>query len=455
MKIHPYLNYKPSRAAWLGDIPTHWEVVRLKGHAANVVDVTKELDLDAIYLALEHVESWTGRYVAAGDDVDFDSQVKRFRPWDVLFGKLRPYLAKVACPDRNGVCAGEFLVLRPRLADLQPRYLESQLRTKPVIDTIDASTFGAKMPRADWRFIGDMQIALPPLDEQCAIVRYLDFVDRSILRYVRAKQKLLRLLEEQKQTVIHQAVTGQIDVRTGKPYTAYKPSGVEWLENVPEHWEVRRLRTLVVNVVEQTHEQRAHEPYLALENVESWTGRYRSAGPGMVFDSKVKRFQEGDVLFGKLRPYLAKVARPREDGVCVGEFLVLRSNESGLLSTYLEGFLRSRSVIHAINKSTFGAKMPRVDWQFIGDLKQYVPPLSEQIVIVEYLDKLTNDIDSAVTRTKHQIELLREYQTRLATDVVTGKLDVRETAAELSEEDYPGDAEESAEAYPTEKEVAV
>ena len=81
---------------------------------------------------------------------------------------------------------------------------------------------------------------LPPLPEQTAIVRFLDHADRRIRRYIRAKQKLIALLEEQKQAIIHQAVTGQIDVRTGQPYPAYKPSGVEWLGEVPAHWEVRR-----------------------------------------------------------------------------------------------------------------------------------------------------------------------------------------------------------------------
>ena len=84
--------------------------------------------------------------------------------------------------------------------------------------------------------------ALPPLSEQTAIVRFLDHADRRIQRYIRAKQKLIALLEEQKQAIIHQAVTGQIDVRTGQPYPAYKPSGVEWLGEVPAHWEVIQLR---------------------------------------------------------------------------------------------------------------------------------------------------------------------------------------------------------------------
>ena len=99
-----------------------------------------------------------------------------------------------------------------------------------------------------------------------------------------------------------------------KPYPHYKPSGVDWLGDIPAHWEVRRLKFSVENVADQTRKRRKREIYLAMEHVESWTGKYSEAGPDVVFDSQVKRFKAGDVLFGKLRPYLAKVTRPNRNG---------------------------------------------------------------------------------------------------------------------------------------------
>ena len=148
-------------------------------------------------------------------------------------------MAKVTCPTRSGVCVGEFLVLRPSVANLSSRYLEQFLRSKPIIDAIDASTFGAKMPRADWQSIGNLYLPLPPLAEQAAIVRYLDHVDGRIRRYVDAKRRLVGLLEEENQAIVNRAVTRGLD-----PNVRLKPSGVEWLGDVPEHWEVRRLRTV-------------------------------------------------------------------------------------------------------------------------------------------------------------------------------------------------------------------
>ena len=104
--IHrPYPAYKPSGVEWLGDVPTHWEMARLKSHVANIVDLARESNHDDICLALEHVESWTGRFMAADDGVGFDSQVKRFRAGDVLFGKLRPLLGESHLSNQEwGLC---------------------------------------------------------------------------------------------------------------------------------------------------------------------------------------------------------------------------------------------------------------------------------------------------------------------------------------------------------------
>ena len=154
----------------------------------------------------------------------------------------------------------------------------------------------------------------------------------------------------------------------------------------------------------------------------------------MTFESQLKRFQTGDVLFGKLRPYLAKVACPGKPGVCVGEFLVLRPRDGNMSPGYLQQVICSKPVIEVVNASTFGAKMPRAEWQFIGNMEQPVPTLSEQTAIVEYLDKATDDIEAAIARARRQVELLQEYRTRLVADVVTGKLAVREAPAQ-----FPGE----------------
>lgn len=230
---------KDSGAPWLGEVPEHWKVERLKSLMCNVVEQTANRQAGDLYIALEHVESWTGHLRQAISDVVFDSQVKRFRSGDVLFGKLRPYLAKVTRPTNDGVCVGEFLVFRHRNSNVTAPYIEQLLRSKPIIEAINSSTFGAKMPRADWQFIGGMAVTLPSIPEQITIVRFLDYTDRQIRHYIFTKQKLIKLLEEQKQVIIHQAVTRGLD-----PSVPLKPSGVEWLGDIPAHWNVNRTKAL-------------------------------------------------------------------------------------------------------------------------------------------------------------------------------------------------------------------
>ena len=222
-ELKPYLEMKDSGVPWLGQVPEHWAVERLKSSVANIVEQNTERRQRDIYLALEHVESWTGRLKSADLEVPSDSQLKRFESDDVLFGKLRPYLAKVTRPANSGLCVGEFIVLRPRNSKFASSYVEQLLRSKPVIDVVDSSTFGAKMPRADWTFIGSMAVVRTSLPEQTAIVRFLDHADRRIRRFIRAKQKLIgavnragretSLLNEYRTRLIADVVTGKVDVR--------------------------------------------------------------------------------------------------------------------------------------------------------------------------------------------------------------------------------------------------
>ena len=460
-KHKPYPEVKGSDVEWLGNVPAHWNVAMVKQNYA--IQLGKMLqprpnthqDVETPYLKAQHVQ-WF--HVRTTDTPKMWASQSEIAQFGVAAGDL------LVCEGGEGGRCGilrqdmKGYIIQNALHRVRPRgqsrndYLQYVMSFIAATGWFDALNDKATIAHFTREKFGALRVPIPPRPEQDTIVRYLDHANTRIRHYVRAKQKLIALLREQKQAVIHQAVTGQVDVRTGRPYPACKSSGVEWLGDVPAHWEVRRLKVLADNVVDQTAQRHEHEIALALENVESWSGRYADAGPETTFESQLKRFQIGDVLFGKLRPYLAKVTCPEKPGVCVGEFLVLRLRNGSMSAGFLRQVLGSKPVIDAVNASTFGAKMPRAEWQFIGNMKQPVPPLTEQTAIVAYLDKATADIDTAMARAHRQIELLQEYRTRLIADVVTGKLDVREAAAELPEEDGPGSAEESC---TIEKEVTV
>jgi len=273
---------------------------------------------------------------------------------------------------------------------------------------------------------GATPIPLPSGGEQNAAIDFIRKIGHVISRFIRNKRQLIELLNEQKQVIINRAVTRGIN-----PDVRLKPSGIDWLGDVPERWRLRRLKYLVRNVSDHTASKLPDEVYIALENIESWTGRVRLPREETEFDSQVKRFQAGDILFGKLRPYLAKVTRPSCRGVCVSELLVLRLTADDVLPEFLEQKLRSVQIIDFVNSSTFGAKMPRADWSFIGNLVVALPASKdEQRQILATICEGAAGLDEAMARAQREIELIREYRTRLIADVVTGKVDVRRLAPE-------------------------
>ncbi len=446
-ELKPYPDYKDSGVEWLGAVPAHWEVRRLKSWLAHIVDQAAQSPHGGTAVALENVESWTGRVGLADSPSSFDSQLKRFRSGDILFGKLRPYLAKVARLTRDGLCVGEFLVLRPRHGNVWGPYCEQLLRSKPIIDAVTASTYGAKMPRAAWGFIGGMRVVRPPLPEQAAIVRFLDRADRRIRRYIRAKEKLIALLEEQKQALIHQAVTGQIDVRTGRPYPAYKDSGVEWLGKVPAHWDVRCLgrigRLFKGGGGTKEDERESGVPCVRYGDLYTQHRFFITASRACVAPELAATaytpLRYGDVLFAGSGETIDEIGKSavnliRGSACCGGDVIIFRPSIRA--DPRFFGYA-SDCPSSARQKACMGRGFT-VMHIYSSDLKYLaipLPPVPEQAAIVRFLDHATDNIKAAVTRSRRQIEHVREYRACLIADVVTGKLDVREAAARLPEVD--------------------
>lgn len=448
-----YPAYKDSGVPWLGKVPAHWEVRRLRNtvetRISNVDKHSKEGEKPV--RLCNYVDVY--RHERIHSNMEFMKatasveEIERFRleKGDVLITKDSevwddigvPALIESSAPDL--ITGYHLALLRPKQV-VEGAFLLRALQSPQVAYQFYVEAKGVTRYGLSHGAIKSAVIPLPPLPDQNAIMRFLDWAELRIRRVIRARQRRIKLLDEYKRVLTHQVVTGKFNVRTGQPYPAYKPSGVEWLGRVPEYWEVRRLKTIVDHINKQTNTKNEEELYIALEHVESWSGRLLVSSREAHFTSAVKRFRTGDILFGKLRPYLAKVVQPKQNGVCVSEFLVLRAR-SVIAPEYLEVVLRSALAIDFINSSTYGAKMPRAEWTFVGSMLFPLPSLSEQTAIVEYLNGQTAKIDAAIAATRREIELLQEYRTRLIADVVTGKVDVREVATQLPDEP----AEEAAE----------
>ena len=204
-----------------------------------------------------------------------------------------------------------------------------------------------------------------------------------------------------------------------KPYPAYKDSGVEWIGRVPEHWETLRIK----RVVQVRNERRNDSPvgwtYIGLEDVASESGRYMPTvgSSRQSEDSMVGVFLAGDVLYGKLRPYLRKAIVAEQDGVCSTEFLVL--SEGRVKGPWLHRWLLTHEVTQQIEAGCDGAKMPRADWEHVGSLPMPVPPATEQTAIAAALDRETARIDALIAKKTRFIELLKEKRQALITHAVT------------------------------------
>lgn len=405
MSFQKYAEYKESGVEWLGEVPKHWEVKRLK-FCVQLTDKKIKADPEKPlpYIGLENIQSWTGKLLPLDPNVVPTSVANRFGKRMTLFGKLRPYLAKACNPDFEGLCSTELLVFKS--IGFEQRLLLYLLLTDEFIKTVDSSTYGAKMPRANWDFIGNCIVPVPSREEQKRIAAFLDKETTKIDTLIEKQEQLITLLQEKRQAIISHAVTRGLN-----PNVKMKGSGIEWLGEVPEHWEVRRLKYICCFAYgDSLPSEKRIEGDVQVYGSNGHVGFHQfsnTIAPCIVIGRKGS--------FGKVNYSSDSVF-----AIDTTFFVDSRyTNANVRWLYYLLGLLQ----LDAVSKDSIVPGLNREDaYQQMG----VYPPLKEQKQIATFLDKETTKINTLIGKCETAIELLKECRTALISAVVTGKIDVRD-----------------------------
>ncbi len=421
-KLHPYPGYRDSGVEWLGKVPEHWEVKPLKFAARLKTERATSSDNQ---IALENIESWSGRFIDTG--TVYEGEGVAFEKDYILFGKLRPYLAKVLLANQAGAAVGDFHVVQPAVS-MDSKFCSYQMREESFIFIINSSTFGAKMPRVSWEFMGNMRFLVPPTSEQVQIAAFLDHETGKIDSLIAEQEGLVGLLQEKRQAVISHAVTKGLD-----PNAPMKDSGVEWLGEVPEHWVVKPLK-YISKLNPQKSEYRGSKEiecsFVPMDSLKR--GVVLVDDPrkiGEVFNSYTY-FCEGDVLSAKVTPCFENqntaIAEGLINGIGFGSSEINVFRPTGVNTVFLFYRLLENSLMNYWTSEMKGAGgLKRVPTEVSENHRIAVPPAAEQTEIAAFLDTETLKLDALVAEARRCISLLRERRGALISAAVTGKIDVR------------------------------
>lgn len=441
--MKPYPVMKDSGVAWLGEVPKHWDITPLarigyffKGHGGSKNDEVEEgvpcIRYGDLYTQHEFFIRRTKACVTPERASDYTS----IQHSDVLFaasGETIEDIGKSAVNliDSEVVCGGDVLVFRPELK-VVPEFLGF------VTDSNVSRNQKALMGRGFTIIhiyalkLKRLVLPLPPVLEQSAIVNFLNYIDRRIQRYIRAKKKLISLLEEYKQAIINQAVTKGLN-----PDVRMKSTGIDWLEKIPEHWDVVRSKRLFLVRGELARpgdiQLSATQTYGVIPQAEFEEKVGRKVTKVFLHLEKRRHVERDDFVIS-MRSFQGGVERAWTSG-CIRSSYVIMKPVSRVDAGFFSYLLKSHDYIQAL-RATANFIRDGQDMNFNNFCLVDLPviPLEEQRTISSILKQVTERVSNAKDQARKEINLLDEYRIRLISDVVTGKVDVREIAAQLPEE---------------------
>lgn len=461
--LKPYPEYKDSGLPWLGKVPAHWAERRAK-YFFREVDERSETGGEEL-MSVSHKTGVTPRKQSvtmflAESTVGY----KICRPGDIAINTMWAFMGALGIAHQEGIVSPAYGVYRPiRPGIIGSEYLDKLLRAEAYKTEYIRRSTGINSSRL--RLYPDqfLQIPLlcPPPDEQAAIAHFLAWATNRLDRAIGAKRRIIALLQEQKQAIIHRAVTRGLD-----PSVPLKDSGIPWLGEIPEHWEVRRAKQLCLAIIDcnnRTPELVEGGEFSVVRTTNIRNGTFNPRGS---YSTDRRNFEIwtqrgapklGDVFFTREAPVGEACLVPDRIDLCMGQrMMYFRPDpdvlDAGFMLNSIYGPVVRKYIEIQVNGSTVG----HLRLGQVSALPLLWCPVAEQKAIVAHIDKLYAPMATAIARLEKEITLLREYRTRLIADVVTGKLDVREAAKGLPEDienlDAGGPGVDIAEPEPDEEE---
>jgi type I restriction enzyme S subunit len=446
--LKPYPEYKDSSLPWLGRIPKHWDCLP---HRAIFEEVKEQGHVDEQLLSVT-----IGKGIIRQEDLLADSskkdssnldksKYKLVEPGDIAYNKMRAWQGAVGLSRYRGIVSPAYIVQRVR-GQLRPEYFHYLFRTPGFAKEAERWSYGITSDQWSLRpqHFKMIYSCVPPLDEQELIVGFLRDFDRQVRRFIRNRRRLIEVVNEQKQAIINRAVTRGLD-----PNASLKPSGVDGLGDIPEHWEVVKLKFLArikYGLGQPPKEATNGLPLIRATNVKSGRIVERNlvyVDPSDVPDSRNAILRKNEIIVvrsGALTADSAIIPESYEGAVAGYDMVVtVRSALPEFVANALLSAYMLRDQLHILRSR---AAQPHLNAEELGNVLVVLPPPDEQDGIVEHLAQETDLFQGLIGRAEREIDLIREYRTRLITDVVTGKIDVRHLAPPPGSEDLEETADE-------------
>jgi type I restriction enzyme S subunit len=430
-----YPSYRDSGLPWLGAIPEHWDVRRNGRLFAERVETGFE-DLPILEVSLRTgVRVRDMEHGARKQQMADRSKYKRAARGDVAYNMMRMWQGAVGVAPVDGLISPAYVVARP-FPEVDPRYYTYLFRTSAYMREVNKFSRGivSDRNRLYWDEFKQMPSAFPPTEEQTRIADFLDDHNRRTTRLIRNKRRLIGLLNEQKQAIINRAVT-----RGLSPNAPMKRTGIEWIPEVPAHWEVKPLKqiceVLFSNVDKHSHDGEGR--VLLCNYTDVYKNDFITSDMGFMAatatPAEIERFHLGigDVMITKDSESWNDIGVPAivtetlEGVLCGYHLALLRAERDALLPMFLFRALTASSIAQQFYVEATGVTRYGLSKLAIKNLLLPVPPLREQSELVAAMAAAIEPLSASVGRVNQEISLVREYRERLIADVITGKLDVR------------------------------